>query len=47
MIVGKSKNPAPDEDFYHESRGIIAPRTDGFHARNVRLYNFDSDMILL
>lgn len=41
MIVGKSSNPEPDDQFYFESRGIIAPRTDGFSAKNIRLYNFN------
>jgi hypothetical protein len=41
MIVGKSSNPEEDSSFYFESRGIIAPRTDGFSAKNIRFYNYD------
>lgn len=47
MIVGKSNNPETSENFYLESRGIIAPRTNGLSVTNVRFYNFDEDMILL
>ena len=47
MIIGKSNNPETETGFYHESRGIIAPRTNWFSAENVRLYNFEENMILL
>lgn len=47
MIVGKSSNPESEPDYYLETRGIIAPRTNWFHVNNIRLYNFDEDMILL
>jgi len=47
LIVGVSQgNPNPD-DYYDETRGIIAPRTNGLHVKNIRFYNFKSNMILL
>ena len=35
----------PDE-YYKETRAVIAPRTDGFLVNNVKIYNFDENMIL-
>lgn len=47
LIVGKSSGNAYSDDYYKNAYGIIAPRTNGFLARNVQFYNFDKDMTLL
>ena len=47
MIVGKSNNPETEENYYQNTRGIITPRTNWFSAKNVRLYNYDKDMVLI
>jgi len=47
LIIGKSVgNPAAAE-FYDGSRGIIVPRTNGFLAKNIKLYNFGANQILV
>jgi hypothetical protein len=35
LIVGKSRGNANPDNYYIDSRAIIAPRTDGFMASNV------------
>jgi hypothetical protein len=45
-IVGFSQvnPPANIDSEYNQARGLIAPRTDGFKASNVKFYNFGSTM---
>ena len=41
MIIGKSNNPETEENYYMNTRAIVAPRTNQFRVNNVRMYNFD------
>lgn len=47
LIVGRSNNNAEEKAYYDETRAIIAPRTNGFYIDNVRVYNFEDNMIIL
>jgi hypothetical protein len=47
VIVGKSRGNANPDSFYQGARAIIAPRTDGFYVRDVKIYNFGPNMTLL
>jgi hypothetical protein len=47
LIVGKSRGNSNGNEYYANARAIITPRTDGFIAKNVQIYNFDSNMTLL
>lgn len=47
VIVGRSTGNAAPLAYHLNSRGIITPRTDGFTAKNVQFFNFDTGMSIL
>jgi hypothetical protein len=47
LIIGKSNGNANSDDYYDGSRALVVPRTNGFLAKNIRLYNFGSNTALI
>ncbi|CAK63336.1 unnamed protein product (macronuclear) [Paramecium tetraurelia] len=48
VIIGKSNHNAnPDDTYYDGSRAMVVPRTNGFLAKNIRIYNYGSNTALI
>ena len=46
LIVGHSNGNANPFDYYNNTRAIIAPRTSGFTAKNIKIYNYGNNSAL-
>ncbi|CAD8161606.1 unnamed protein product [Paramecium octaurelia] len=47
LIIGKSIYNAQPDAYYQGSRAIIVPRTNGFLAKNIRMFNFGNYSALI
>jgi hypothetical protein len=47
LIVGKSFGNANPDEYYNGARALVVPRTNGFLAKNIKIYNFGSNTALI
>ncbi|CAK78473.1 unnamed protein product (macronuclear) [Paramecium tetraurelia] len=48
QLLGRSNgNANPDITYYDGSRAMVVPRTNGFLAKNIRIYNYGSNSALI
>lgn len=47
LIVGRSNGNANPFDYYNGTRAIVVPRTNGFLAKNIKIYNYGNNSALI